>query len=177
MPHPPLVSSRWRVPIVSASSSSSSSNWYSDFLLSLQISFAPGNYKYTWNFQYTRNFQHTPALSWSNFLHARKSFRDEGQTVLDEGQTSWHVSRYLQVYPGTYRYIQVLTGVFRNFPDSFANVPGSFTNLLQSVYWKDLIGLKLNQESIGRHSNLLVEPPSYLSLDTGLRPVLASNRI
>ena len=82
-------------------------------LLSLQISFAPGNYKYTWNFQHTRNFQHTPALSWSNFLHARKSFRDEGQTVLDEGQTSWHVFRYLQVYPGTYRYLPEFSWFFR----------------------------------------------------------------
>ena len=166
MPHPPLVSSRWRVPIVSASSSSSSSNWYSDFLLSLQISFAPGNYKYTWNFQHTRNFQHTPALSWSNFLHARKSFRDEGQTVLDEGQTSWHVSRYLQVYPGTYRYIPEFSWFFRERSWIF-HEPSSVRLLEGSI------GLKLNQESIGRHSNLLVEPPSYLSLDTGLRPVFS----
>ena len=57
----------------------------SDFLLSPQISFAPGNYKYTWNFQ-----------------HTRKSFRDEGQTVLDEGRISVTRSRYLQVYSGIF---------------------------------------------------------------------------
>ena len=62
-----------------------------------------------------------------------RTFCTRTKVFVTKDRPCWTKDRPRDTFSGTYRYIQVLTGIIRNFPDSFANVPGSFTNLLQSV--------------------------------------------